>query len=630
MKRKLGVLAFVSMLLVLGSTTALAAPLPESQYAAQIANAPAVLETTFKINVVFVGYEMADIDMPNFEAELPSTYDPLVILPYIYYDISLPINIHGDYEYNYVFADSSFNDSFFGYLTSIGKDGTLTEFQEAYNTQSNRSITIEPPHSLYIDAPSTELWLMNHGRSDLGLDVANYTIFFVNWYGRSDFRFHVYTKTDDPDPDTGVNFGQVYDQTKMIAWGGSYGRTWFYDLSAGPEAWSSNWDINTSNVDGDSAMDYRMPPVWEYGNMTGYRPFDNLSGDLGKVARWLAIDLLFTTNPVYDPLVTEPFPGFGKRLFINMFEDDPNSNGPDWIDKPYIRKTMQHLQPDYKWRVTLKDQPLKGSGLQGPFRIWAGLRNAPGCWGPYGDPFAELFCYVDTHRNNYLPPIKPLQNKMIGVFAFNTTDERMGNLGGLLGYSDDDWMSGTPTYVFEFDTPGTRATGFGFSTTTTHEVGHHIGLAHPHDGYDSEADALIDPTGDYYFVWTGDESHSIMQYIAVANQFGWFDRDNMNRFLTGRYLTRSSEIAAELTARENSREANALLQDANARLDESRRAFGAMDYAGAAKQARAGFERVWRAAQLAGLNPPMAKPLPAGVRTNKPKMVDPIPHPFQK
>ena len=626
MKRKLGVLVMVSALLILVSTTALAAPLPKSNTAAAIANAPGVLETTFNINVVFVGYEAGDIDMGDFQAELPTTYDPLVRAPNVYYGITLPVNIHGDYEFNYTFAPTSFEDDFFGHLLSIGEGGPLTLYQAAYNTQANRMATVSN-EVLYIDAQSTEKWLMDHARSDLGLDVSNYTIFFVNWYSRPDFQFHVYTKTDDPDPDTGFNFGAALSQTKMIAWGGTYGRSWFYDLSAGPEAWTNNYDINTADVDGGGDVDYRMPPVWEYGNMTGYRPFDNLSGDLGKVARWVAIDALFTTAPLYDPLVSEPFPGFGKRMFINMFEDDDNSNGLDWIDKKYVGKTMRHFQPDYKWRVTINDQPI-GSARRA-FRIWTGLNPSNDCWNDYGNPFAELFCHFLNNRNTYLPPIKPLQNYIGGIFAFNTTNARIGPYGGLLGYADDDWLSGTPSYVFAFEYPIVRNAGFGFSTTTTHEFGHHLGMSHPHDGYDSTSGTDFDPTGDYYFAWSGDESHTIMQYIAVANEFGWFDRDNMNRFLTGRYLTRVNEIAAQLAQRETSREANTLLQDANARVDEARSAFRTMDYAGAAKSARAGFERVWRAAQVSGLNVRMTEPLPAGVRTNKPKMVDTIPHQFK-
>ena len=53
------------------------------------------------------------------------------------------------------------------------------------------------------------------------VDTTDYTIFFVNWFGRGDFKYHVYTKTDEPDPDTGYNFGEERESRKLIAWGGT-------------------------------------------------------------------------------------------------------------------------------------------------------------------------------------------------------------------------------------------------------------------------------------------------------------------------------------------------------------------------------------------------------------------------
>ena len=64
---------------------------------------------------------------------------------------------------------------------------------------------------------------------------AGYTVYFVNWYGRNDFRFHVFTKKDDPDPDTGFNFGELAQSRDQLLGRNAASRTWFYDFSAGPE-----------------------------------------------------------------------------------------------------------------------------------------------------------------------------------------------------------------------------------------------------------------------------------------------------------------------------------------------------------------------------------------------------------
>lgn len=622
MKTRFLIVFGVVLLMALAATTAWAAPVPGNLSESPAAEASPAGTTTMNINIVFVGYETGDINMTKFKAELPAKYDPIVRYPN-FYGINLPVNVHAKYAFNYVFAPSSFEDAFFGYLNSIGAPGPLTAFQTQYNSQVHKSLTISGD-VLYIDGPSTEQWLMNHGRSDLGLDVGNYTVFFVNWHSRSDFKYHVYTKTSFADPDTGYNFGMLRGSRKMIAWGGTYGRTWFYDLSAGPESWTANWDVDDADVDGDSVLDYRMPPVWEYGNLTGYRPFDNLSGDLGKVTRWVAIDLLFTSSPLYDPLASEPYPGKGKTVDINIFEDVKNGDGLNWLHTDYVLDALSMFEPQYPWKVKVADQNLNG-GAKKAFRQWAEINLADGCWNSYGTRGAELFCYFDANRNQYLNPIKPVQNYIGGIFAFNTRINRMGVNGGLLGFADDDWMSGTPSYVFAFDTAYYRSLGYGFSTTVVHEFGHHIGMSHPHDGYDSTSGIDFGPTGDYYFAWSGDESETIMSYIDLTGTFGQFDHDNMSRFLTGRFITRAAEIAAQVSKADPSG-SRALLESATRSMDEARAAYSQNDWARAASLARDAFTSAYRASENAGLNLPITAPLTGGGPFRGTKPVDPV-HP---
>ena len=137
-------------------------------------------------------------------------------------------------------------------------------------------------------------------------------------------------RPDEPDPDTNYNFGTIRGSRKMIAWGGTSSRSWFYDLSAGPEAWTDNW-----NVDLDPNLpttDYRLPPIWEY-DRNGYRDPSELGGDLGLVTRFVGIDLLFTTSPLYDPLVTSPDVGGAKIAHVSMLEDDSNEQRPGFPEQ---------------------------------------------------------------------------------------------------------------------------------------------------------------------------------------------------------------------------------------------------------------------------------------------------------
>jgi hypothetical protein len=101
----------------------------------------------------------------------------------------------------------------------------------------------------------------------------------------------------------------------------------------------------------------------------------------------------------------------------------------------------------------------------------------------------------------------------VPIFAFNVTDELVTCC---LDYADYNWADGTQSFVFAFDSSGIRnVSGYGFSTTTIHEVGHHVGMSHPHDGYDYAANLDFGPGDDYYFAWSGDESSSMMSYIDL-------------------------------------------------------------------------------------------------------------------
>ncbi|MFN2486083.1 MAG: hypothetical protein ABR609_05640 [Acidimicrobiia bacterium] len=63
------------------------------------------------------------------------------------------------------------------------------------------------------------------------------------------------------------------------------------------------------------------------------------------VARFVAINLLFTLPPYVDPLVTTPGAGGNKVAHIEMLEDDPASNGLAWIDEGYILRELRDFEP---------------------------------------------------------------------------------------------------------------------------------------------------------------------------------------------------------------------------------------------------------------------------------------------
>jgi hypothetical protein len=230
------------------------------------------------VRIVLIGYDRGQIDERTLREALPATYMPVVRVPLFYGLNGRDLGLEFRFEYHVVRKSRSFENRFFSFLAQTGTTGPPTQFQSQYNQQEKNVLEVTGP-VLYIDAPTVEQYLQDH---DIG-DRRVYTIYFINWYSRTDFQFHVYTKTDEVDPDTHYNFGIQRQSRKMIAWGGRTSRSWFYDLSAGPESWTNNWIVD------DDQTEYHMPPIWEY-RAGGYRSPSQLSSDLGLVARYVGID----------------------------------------------------------------------------------------------------------------------------------------------------------------------------------------------------------------------------------------------------------------------------------------------------------------------------------------------------
>jgi hypothetical protein len=543
------------------------------------------------VDLVFIGYDQDQIDEQAILEVLPVTYRPIVRFPQFYGLSGRDVGLEYRFRYRFVYKRQLFENQFFAFLKRSGVAGPPTDFQEQYNQQVNNVLDVKGK-VLYIDAPAVERYLAG----PKGDDQRGYTIFFINWFGRKDFRFHVYTKTDEPDPDTQYNFGVLRASRQMIAWGGTSSRTWFYDLSAGPEAWTNNWNVD------DPDTEYHMPPIWEY--LAGvYRPAAQLSQDLGFVTRFVGIDLLFTTSPLYDPLVTSPDVGGAKVAHVAMLEDDPDSRGLKWFDAEFTKRELRRFQPYYPWKVGLTDTKPIDAGAKRALDIFSENLVEDDCWTLFGTPFAQLFCYFNANLASYVPDYR--SRDYVGeIFAYNTVAASLGAEDGVLGFADDNWIDGTQSYVFMFDTPEYREAGFGFTATAVHEFGHHIGMSHPHDGYDSELGVDFDASGFFEFAWSGDESHTVMQYIALTNEFGRFDQDNAYRWEMAGYLNWSNAVAGDILAHPKADRAKLLLWFADAAAEEALDAFKKWDYLKAAASARLAYTLVITAARQIGAETP--------------------------
>ena len=559
------------------------------------------------INVVMIGFTpgsgAAEIDEARLLSALPADFQP--------YGESLEFAYH----YNTVWADAAFQDRFFGYLGSIAVDKPLTSWQEAYNAQVHASQDVTSNCS--INAPSVERWLGDN-LARLSVDRRQYTVVLVNWYGRPDFRFHVYDKTNEPDPDTDVNFGADQDRTRVIAWGGTapddpqdpsptVKRVWFCDLSAGPDGYTGSWNVDDQRVasplvpgppPAQGAMSYRVPPVWEYGNMSGYRPFDDLTADAAKLVGDVAVRGLFTSNGVGQgdggsvALSQTRIPR-SIQMALTLFDLDPASKGADWVRPAYVVKRLQRLEPWRRFSVStqrLSPPDPAATEAHAAYQSWmywwySGMTDLsqtiyPGA--PDNDtPLGDLLIYVRRH----LPLLVDSGSSafQIPALAFSLPD---ADASWTFGMSMADPSTSLPiTWVFT--TPIERsAAGYGLTTSLVHEFGHNVGLDHPHDDIENRRM----PRGATYYMWTGSEVNSMMSYIDLNWDFSQFDYDNAARSMTAVYVNQSNGVLGRIILSGHGGFVRGLLREADRHATQSLKSYQSMRYRAAALQAQGAYE----------------------------------------
>lgn len=596
-------LGFVAVTALASSAVAPAATYPHLQPGVLSAG----LNEQVPVNVVFVGFEPAQVDAAEFLSGLPERYKPIV-RSRLFYGVLEELGIDYTYDYEVSYTDETWENTFFTALEGFASPADRTLFQDIYNDQDG---TRDVGQNHFIDAPTVEKWLIDHAPS--GVDTRENTIFFINWWGRSDFIDHVYTKFGEPDPDTLYDFGVNRESRKIIAWGGTTRddeetglrergthRAWFFDLSAGPEAWGGSYDVTEPDIDGDGEPDYRLPAAWEYSD-TGYRSAAALAGDLSKVARYAAINLLFTSSPLYPPYLTPELLPRAINLDLNTYEGWPGVDASVVYQEPaYLQKEMGELFP-VPFSTDRQDIPFEGQARD-CYELWLqDVACYPGR--PQYPPFANLFLYNALNLGDALdhPPgtgEQPTRVYEAPLYNYATTEELSAPF---LGFADDNWVDGTQSLVFSFVSPGIVDAGYGLTTTQIHEYGHHFGMSHPHDGFDWETGIDYGPTGPFFLAWAGDESNSMMSYIDLNWDFSQFDRDNAHRHQAAGYIVNANAIAERILASPKAWRAADYLAKADAAIGGAKAAMEAHDYPSTWVRARGAYEFVLLGAAAAGV-----------------------------
>jgi hypothetical protein len=167
--------------------------------------------------------------------------------------------------------------------------------------------------------------------------------------------------------------------------------------------------------------------------------------------------------------------------------------------------------------------------------------------------------------------------------------------------ADDNWAVPTrQSFVYSFTSPrifGPEFVPLGRTSTLAHEVGHHLSLKHPHDGFICADASCTEPKfitggGDTFYSWLGDQQSSLMSYNDSNDDFGQFDLDNLDRSLTFTYLNLANVALATLADSSKADQVAAAITAADADAAGARAAYGAMQYRAAMTRARSSYQRL--------------------------------------
>jgi len=207
--------------------------------------------------------------------------------------------------------------------------------------------------------------------------------------------------------------------------------------------------------------------------------------------------------------------------------------------------------------------------------------------------FGDMFLYLHDHELQYLDGDADYE---VPVFSFFVPEDLAVSF---IGMADDNHIDGKQSsFTYIVRTPSLR-TFLGTTNSAIHEIGHHLGMSHPHDGFDYEdfpSRIILEPVPDSYFIWAGDESDTVMSYLRLSNNFSQFDRDNMNRWMTAIYINQANNILQKILASPRTDQVGDALSSADSDAASALLKYDDMNYLGAVLMAKSAYDKVLAAA----------------------------------
>jgi len=420
-----------------------------------------------------------------------------------------------------------------------------------------------------LDALKTEEWISNHVSDLGGMTNDGYLILVGNLSDISKL-YHYYERTYY-DLDKGSESAKYYKRPEMFpivnwmfSWGGRE-RFYFLDLSAG----DSKFDY--SGICHVPIQDFEKRPSW--GDI-------KLKKDTSTVTEYVAdyiseaVRNLFVPSYVYAPTFSSSY-----KIAIHVFDDTgkvAESDIADYISVSTVKEAFERVIPHASWDVSVNVHKL-GDDSELAKVVDNSKLFTEKTKGTFGDrifidyyDYRQTYYYLQSHLSRYVQSVG--EAVVLPVFAFIlksssrfawTWREEIGSRTRVLDGQDMTFggISLGDMIMIGKSERSLFAFGYGLTQTTIHELGHSIGLMHPHS-----------------FGWTEDYVSSAMSYVTYEYGFSQFDADAIQRAHADFFLSqvqRPIEISVKAPMHQ---EAKDLLQQAKSDYDSALASYSKKDY----------------------------------------------------
>jgi len=565
-------------------------------------SAVATRTASFDIKVVLLGFDPTLIDKNYLTWNSPPIRYQLFEIP------GVSTNVQYSISYEYVFPDASFTDALVQFLQSNAKVEVrqnviwnISFFQIQQPRQGayylNYTHFDVRSRNTYYPADDVETWLVQHQSAYGGFPQSGYVLILADLSKRLpsttldqfelalqgkdvEFTSHFYNKTY-ADSDLRVQLNRRY----MTGWGG-HSRLFYADLSAGPEQTAEQLPIQLAYAYNSVDFTTAYGKSWLNQFLADYMS--------GAVYNIFAPDFVYPINYASS-----------YKIKVVIFDNRTDTTDPPitkTFDQEAAVKEWQTLVP---WAsVTAETKYARVSDYPELQQIILNSRTPVKYGSPPESPAVDARPVYDWfnaqgqgHIKDFMQVTRDTTEYDIPVFCFAFSGKYEFGFtfkDMIVKEADFDrtiWgvslydlvLISHSTYDFkrgDFTDPLQPGKGFGFTNTVIHEVGHMLGLMHPFS---------FDPTENFVA--------SVMAYYPYESQFSVFDRDAEVRGQADLLLRTAAQLLSQTPyVLINQGDLSA----AKSKADSAEKAYSAMNYLQAIRDAIDALQSALRANMLAG------------------------------